>query len=385
MGFFEDIFGDIGLEESRNHTSSDIAPYYVYLMQNKYNDILSIYKVPYNQSGDGGWRLKDFIADNINDEAKSPVLPEYKFRCYYVAQGAALPEVRRDNLDTFAKLLDNQQLGILEKEISLKDAVYAKSCGQPYFHPDGTAFSGRQYSPKGWDEFIEKDNRKCIIAKFEDLKSSIGEIEIGKVEALNEMNQLIHTASQYQGLVPRLYGSLQDSGWNKEKQKTAALLQKWLFPAFFVTNFGRHKWTDKDMLKFIAQTGINVIRHSANHPAMREFFERQGLADTIDRYQQNKAYMQLDIFHNNGVGEERGFAEEAGQKIVEELKHQCAWFLTESARNNTPQQTAKPISQPSLTTNDPRPGFRSWEEQNQSPSLPENKLEHLSFTPVIKY
>lgn len=385
MGFFDDLFRDIGLESSRNHASSDVNPYYVYLMQNEYDDIVSIYKVPYSQSSNGGWRLNDFISDNIKDEAKSPALPEYKFRSYYVPKGSVLPEVRKDNLNTIWKLLDKQQLGILEKEIDLKNAMYADSCGQPFFRPDGTAFSGKHHNVEGWNEFIEKDNRKNIIANFEELKSSIGEIETGQFNTLYEMNRLIHTANQYKGLVPRLYDSLQNTGSSESKQKTARLLQKWLFPAFFVTNFGKYKWTDKDMLKFIAQTGIDVIRHLSDLHAMRDFFKRHGIAEIINSYQQSLSSLQENILNHSRAGEGRDCTEDLALKADKELKHLCSRLLNEPTGYNVPKQTPNSATQPPPVISTPKSGFRSWEEQNQSPSLSESKLDHLSFAPSIKY
>lgn len=385
MGFFDDLFRDVGLESSRNHASSDINPYYVYLMQNEYDEIVSIYKVPYSQSSNGGWRLNDFITDNIKDEAKSPILPEYKFLCYYVPQGSVLPEVRKDNLNTIWKLLNKQQLGILEKEIDFKNAMYAGLCGQPFFRPDGTAFSGKRHNMEGWNEFIEKVNRKSIIANFEDLKSSIGEIEAGQFGTLYEMNRLIHTANQYKGLVPRLYDSLQNTDNSENKQKSARLLEKWLFPAFFVTNFGKHKWIDKDMLKFIAQTGIDVIRHSSDHSTLREFLKRQGIAEIINTHQQSLSSLQENILSHSRAGEGWGCTEDLAQKADKELKHLCSQLLNEPTGYNAPKQIPKSATQSAPAMHTPKSGFRSWEEQNKSSSLPDSKLDHLSFTPAIKY
>ena len=401
MGLLEEIFGDKIMETSRNHTDKDINPYYVYLMQNEFNEIISIYKVPYNQSNNGGWRLNDFISDNIQDEIKEGFLHDYRFRCYYIPQGNVLPEVQKDNLNTFWQLIDRQQLGILEKEIDLKNAAYASTCAQPFFRPDGTAFDGQEYNQAGWNEFLEKDDRKYIIDKFEELKSSLtkhlGREPYNKTEYISQMSDLIFTANRYKGLVPKLYDSLQNFKWNENKKQITELQQKWLFPAFFATNFGSHKWDDKDMLKFIEQTGTEAIRFAFNQPEMEDFFKRQRLIDIIDNFRKNTLAIKSNVILGDKSVGEGGIS---CMSLEKDLKTQCTMLLTRQQQECV--TTSAQIGQRQQPTA-PETHIHLWEEQNQPDISSQNPFEQLkrlwsnqtgktfvkeeqvSFTPSIKY
>lgn len=330
MNIFEDFFSG-NSEQSRHYNPKDVNPCYVYLMQTRDDEIMAAYKVPYNQASNGGLRFNDFISDSIGEEQENPVIPDYIFRSYYVPCGSVLPEINRDNLQTIWALLDQKGFGILDRVIPFKDAVFALNCKQSFFRSDGTPFSAVQYDLKGWNEFLERDTRRYIADQFNStLKAAMQECQntnIGKFrkqELISAFNRIISRANEFKGLVPKLYDTLQGIGRNNEKRKISEILQRWTFPAFFTTNFASNKWTDKHMLQFIGDTGMDYIQFLDNKD-IKQFLDRQNLTGLVDKYYQAITEARETILAGTGNGQL--IYEKARTTIGNQIRLCCAQRL----------------------------------------------------------
>ena len=377
MNIFEEFFTD-NTENSRHHKAGDINPCYVYLMQTSNNEIMAAYKIPYNQADNGGLRLSDFISSSIAEEKDCLSMPDFMFRSYYVPCGTVLPEIKRDSLETIWTILDQKGYGILEKQIPFKEAAFALTCRQPYFNRDGTAFNPQAYNDKGWKDFLETDSRRYITEQFEGtIKTAMKECQDPNInkyrrqELITEFNNLIAYANQYKGLVPKLYDTLQKLGRNDDKQNKYEILQKWTFPSFFATNFANNKWTDKDMLRFISETGMDIIQYSDNN-VIKQFFERQRLATLVSRYNQSVANVQDHLV--SGIGNGQFAYEKTRTMIANQIRIYCIQRLNEMERfSRLGYSPPKETTVPAVKTDT---NFISWEEQNKV------KLKHES---ILKY
>lgn len=383
----------------------DISSCYVYLMQDNYNNILDICKVPYKQSSDGGWRLKDFILENLKAEEKSKILPDYKFRCYYLPFGSILPKIKNDTLDTIWKLLEEKHHGILEKEISFKNAAYAVECKQSFFFPDGSAFNGKLYNPEGWSDFIEKDNKKQLINLFDKhLKNFPASIA--------ELVDMIKTTGQKEELLSLFYQQVQDTNTKQGISK----IHYTLFPVFFSTVLGDKMWTDKDMLCFIRDTGMEYLQLYYDSKSLFDFYKRQGMEELI-----GKCKYDLDSLRSYLISNKTEVIE---THSVIKLKQYCQARLNDIevfTRLGLPDKIAQacpqvnpqviaiaktlPGYQQCSMPEKPNPQYVSWEDQNKpadngieqnfeqfktfwdNKNSKENMDKHLhaSFTPSIKY
>lgn len=289
MGFFDNNQGRKVQQLSKEQ--SDSCPYYIYLMQDSKDKIIAIYKIPYEQREEKHCRLKDFIMENIKEEGRREYMPDYIFRSYYVPNGLVVPEAKSDNLDVIWKLLHEKEYGILEKEISFRNASYALICGEPFFSMNGVPFDGHSYNPGQWIAFLEKDNRNFISNRFSEYLNECVQCVITEnggeqsyLKFIPQLSDYITCADQYDGLVDELYNKTQHLSRVGDKHIMSASLSDYLFPAFFSTNFGQNTWTDKDLLQFMCHTGMTSIQFYLENKEIQKFFLRQGMNGLIQQY-----------------------------------------------------------------------------------------------------